>query len=274
MDAARQIIEMNLSNGKISKALNGYEMLFHKVQVLKLHQQFRNRIRSGSRKARGVSGQSPDSCMKYRFLMQEVMIYLYIMEKGLMGMSRTRSTVYAGMFVALMAVGAFIKIMLPVGPFMVTFSLQFLFALLAGMFLGAKIGFLSVLSYLIVGLIGVPVFAHGGGIGYVLKPTFGFLIGFAAAALLTGFVVQKTNSRKFIPLLVAAFVGELSYYFCGLAYYYLMFNFLLPDTGGIGFVELMSVWFLSTVLPDFGLCVLASLIASRLLPKFKEMNLI
>ena len=45
-------------------------------------------------------------------------------------MSRTKRTVYAGMFAALMAVGAFIKIMLPIGPFMVTFSLQFLFALL------------------------------------------------------------------------------------------------------------------------------------------------
>ena len=56
---------------------------------------------------------------------------------GTIALGKTQGIVYAGMFAALVAVGAFIKVMLPIGPFMVTFSLQFLFALLAGFFLGA-----------------------------------------------------------------------------------------------------------------------------------------
>ena len=71
--------------------------------------------------------------------------------------------VYCGLFTALIAVGAFIKIMIPLGIWEVTFSLQFLFSLLAGFLLGPRRGLMSVISYLIIGLAGVPIFAHGGG---------------------------------------------------------------------------------------------------------------
>ena len=113
------------------------------------------------------------------------------------------------MFVALIAVGAFIKIMLPIGPFAVTFSLQFLFALLAGLILGSRLGLLSVAVYLITGLIGVPIFAHGGGPAYLLKPTFGFLIGFAMAAFVAGFVMEHIKADDFRSFLLAAFLGEI-----------------------------------------------------------------
>lgn len=91
-----------------------------------------------------------------------------------------------GLFTALMAVGALIHITLPIGIWQVTISLQIFVAVLAGFFLGPRQGFLSVLAYLVLGLAGLPVFAHGGGLGYLLKPTFGFLLGFPWAAWLTG----------------------------------------------------------------------------------------
>ena len=128
--------------------------------------------------------------------------------------TRTTDIVLCGMFVALMAVGAFIKIMLPLGLFQVTFSLQFFFALLAGFLLGAERGCMSVIVYLITGLIGIPIFAHGGGIGYLLKPTFGFLIGFAAAAAVCGYVAKKIGASGFWAYLFAAFCGEMVYYLC------------------------------------------------------------
>ncbi len=181
-------------------------------------------------------------------------------------MNKTMTLVTCGLFTALMAVGAFIKIMIPLGVWQVTFSLQFFFALLAGMVLGSKNGFLSVLAYLLVGLCGVPVFAHGGGLGYLLKPTFGFLIGFAAAAFITGWILERSSSRSFGTLLFAAFWGEMAYYLCGLIYYYLTFNFLLMNGETIGLVKLIEVWFLSTVVPDFCLCVLATITMRRLLP--------
>ena len=180
------------------------------------------------------------------------------------GRISTADIVYCGMFASLMAVGAFIKIMIPIGVWEVTFSLQFFFALLAGFLLGSGRGLAAVGCYLLIGLAGVPVFAHGGGLIYLMKPTFGFLIGFAAAAFVAGKIAETMPGSGFVKLLFAAFWGEMAYYLCGLVYYYLMFNFVVSKDVGIGFVELISVWFLSTVIPDFVLCVLAAGAAVRL----------
>ena len=180
---------------------------------------------------------------------------------------RSADLAYCGLFTALIAVGAFIKIMIPLGVFEVTFSLQFLFALLAGLLLGPGRGFMSVVTYLVVGLAGVPVFAHGGGPAYLLRPTFGFLIGFAAAAYIAGYLAPGTSRfPSFAKLLAACFAGEMAYYACGLAYYYVMLNYVLTSGQTIGVRELIVVWFLSTVIPDFLLCVLAASLAVRLIP--------
>jgi biotin transport system substrate-specific component len=69
-------------------------------------------------------------------------------------------------------------------------------------------------------------------------------------------------------LLLATFAGEMAYYACGLIYYFIMFNFVLTNGKSIGAAELFSVWFLSTVIPDFILCVLASRLGMRLYPVF------
>ena len=81
--------------------------------------------------------------------------------------------VLTALFVALTAVGAFLKI--PAGA--VPFTLQILFTFLAGILLGPGWGALSQLIYVLLGLAGVPLFTGGGGLGYVLQPTFGFLLG-------------------------------------------------------------------------------------------------
>lgn len=183
---------------------------------------------------------------------------------------RTRRLVLCGFFAALMAVGAYIKIVIPLGIWQVTFSLQLFFALLSGMLLGSGSGFLSVAVYLIIGLTGVPIFAHGGGLTYIMKPTFGFLIGFAAAAYVSGRVLELLGRRGLARLILAGALGELAYYVCGLVYYFFMFNYVLTSGQTIGVAELMSVWFLSTVIPDFLLAVLASVVAVRLTPRFRE----
>ena len=83
-------------------------------------------------------------------------------KKNRAGGISTADIVHCGMFASLMAVGAFIKIMIPIGIWEVTFSLQFFFALLAGFLLGSRRGLAAVGVYLLIGLAGVPVFAHGG----------------------------------------------------------------------------------------------------------------
>ena len=84
-----------------------------------------------------------------------------------MGQLSLRELILCALFVALVAVGALIRI--PVGTDV--FTLQFMFTLLAGLLLGPRLGATAVAVYILLGLIGVPVFASGGGPGYILQPT-------------------------------------------------------------------------------------------------------
>jgi biotin transport system substrate-specific component len=112
--------------------------------------------------------------------------------------STTREITYAALFTGLIAMGAFVA--LPVGP--VPFTLQVLFVLLAGMVLGPRFGVLSVLAYLLLGLV-APVYAAGAsGFAALFGPTGGYLWGFVLAALVTGLVSQA--GAPILPRLVGA----------------------------------------------------------------------
>ena len=80
----------------------------------------------------------------------------------------TRDLILCALFTALSAIGAFIRIPVPLVPF----TLQITFTTLAGLLLGSKKGAISVAVYVLMGLIGIPVFTQGGGFSYVLKPMF------------------------------------------------------------------------------------------------------
>jgi len=91
--------------------------------------------------------------------------------------------VWIAMCAALITVGAYIHF--PLGP--VPICLESLFVQLAGFLLGPLAGASSVALYLLAGLVGLPVFAGGtSGLGHILGPTGGYLIGFLATPLITG----------------------------------------------------------------------------------------
>ena len=117
----------------------------------------------------------------------------------------TKSMILSSLFVALIAIGAFIKVPVPVCPF----TLQLLFTTLAGLLLGANLGFVSVCVYIIIGLIGIPIFTEGGGPGYIFQPTFGYLIGFAFGAYVAGYLTQNRTKLSFIYLLCVNFLNLL-----------------------------------------------------------------
>ena len=97
-------------------------------------------------------------------------------------MRNAKNMALCGVFTALIAIGAFIRIPVPVVPF----TLQYLFTMLAGLLLGAKLGAAAVALYVGMGLIGFPIFTQGGGFGYVFNPSFGYLVGFIVGAYATG----------------------------------------------------------------------------------------
>jgi len=137
-----------------------------------------------------------------------------------------REMTLVSMFAALTAVGAFIKVPIPYVPF----TLQFLFVLFAGMLLGKRLGLLSQVIYVMVGLTGAPVFASGGGPAYVLQPTFGYLVGFAAGAYIVGLVVERVPGDNFKKYLFAALAGLTVVYVFGVTYLYLILNFVAHKT--------------------------------------------
>lgn len=174
--------------------------------------------------------------------------------------------VFLGIAVAaLIAVGAFIKIVIPVGADTMNFTLQWLFVLLAGLLLGSKRAFRSVAVYLITGLIGFPIFARGGGPAYLLRPTFGFLLGFALAAWAIGVLCEKLRPAKSITWFFTTLAGFVLYYGMGILYFYLITHLLASQTP-VGIGVIFGVYCLPTMLPDLMLCVLAVMLAGRLRP--------
>ncbi len=100
---------------------------------------------------------------------------------------KTRTMILCALFAALTAVGAFFKI-----PFaLAAISLQFLFTAMAGVLLGAGYGALSQAVYVLIGLVGVPIFALGGGFSYIFQPTFGFLLGLIPCAFVIGKLAKR-----------------------------------------------------------------------------------
>ena len=80
----------------------------------------------------------------------------------------TRDLILCALFTALSAIGAFIRIPVPLVPF----TLQITFTTLAGLLLGSKKGAISVAVYVLMGLIGIPVFTQGGGFQLCAKTKF------------------------------------------------------------------------------------------------------
>lgn len=173
--------------------------------------------------------------------------------------NRLYSLLLCSLFAALCAIGAFIKVPLAWLPI----TLQTFFSTLAGLLLGEKWGSFSICLYLGLGLIGFPVFTQGGGLGYVLKPSFGFLLALLPATFLTGFVYRRTKQR-FSSAFCASLLGTFVIYAIGLPYLYLITNFYLGQT--LTVPALFAACFLPTLPGDVLKCVVCALVSTRLAP--------
>ena len=176
----------------------------------------------------------------------------------------TKNTILCALFVALTAIGAFIRIPVPVCPF----TLQLLFTTLAGLLLGSRLGGLSVLIYIVIGLLGVPIFTEGGGPAYIFQPTFGYLLGFAAGAFIAGKLTENKFQLTITYLFIVNFINLLIVYAFGMIYVYIINNFYL-DTP-IGIWPLFLYCFLLAVPGDIALCIIAAVIGKKLLPLLRR----
>ncbi|WP_406660140.1 biotin transporter BioY [Methanolobus sp. ZRKC3] len=165
-----------------------------------------------------------------------------------------RKMAYASLFAAMIAVGAYIRIPLPFSP--VPITLQVLFVLLAGAMLGARWGTLSVVVYLLLGIAGLPVFSGGSsGIGVVLGPTGGYLIGFLVAAFLIGAMSQRNGISRPLYNVLYMLAGTFIIFLFGASY--------LMHSAQLTFSEGMALGVIPFIPGGIIKIALASLIASR-----------
>lgn len=161
------------------------------------------------------------------------------------------------LFIALMVAAAFIQIPFPLVPL----TFQTVVSVLAGLLLGAKKGAASMACYALLGLMGLPVFSAGGGVYYVLKPSFGYIIGFIASAAVAGAVAGRANLPlwRYIVAALAAFIAD---YVVGIPYCMVCAKLL-------GVENLLNLFIAGNLLympKDAALSFLAAVLARKVLP--------
>jgi len=131
--------------------------------------------------------------------------------------------VFAAVFAALIAVSGFFRI--PVPGSLVPVVLKNLFVVLSGTVLGSFYGGVALIIFIAAGLVGIPVFVISGGVGVFLTPLGGYIIGYFAAALVSGLIcgLPKVSEKKLQPILlirlcIGSFLGFALIDFCGVFY--------------------------------------------------------
>ena len=173
-----------------------------------------------------------------------------------------RSIAYTALFVALLAVCAWIAI-----PFTVPFTLQSFAVFAASGLLGWKRGVMAVCVYILLGALGLPVFSNfTGGAGVLLGTTGGYILGFVAAAFASGLIMDRFG-RRMPVMLFSMLAGLVLCYAFGTAWFISVYT---RTQSAIGVFAALSWCVFPFILPDMAKIVLAALITKRL---FKRLSL-
>lgn len=166
-----------------------------------------------------------------------------------------RQMTLISLFAALTVVGAFISI--PLYP--VPLTLQTLFTFSAAMTLGSAMGMLSQIIYVMLGVIGLPVFAgFKTGIGILFGPTGGFLFGFIISAYIIGKIIELKKEKNFFYYFLAGVIGTIILYIIGITQLSLVTD--------MGIKKALMVGMLPFLPGDILKIIAASFIASKLRP--------
>ena len=133
------------------------------------------------------------------------------------------------------------QVSIPIKP--VPFTLQTMLVLLAGAFLGSKNGAYSQVLYILLGVIGLPVFAQTAdgtmGIARLIGPTGGYLLAFPLAAFIVGYLTER--NQKYLNVIVSMFAAELIIIFFGTSYLFTAYLHNFVDAVKAG-AAIFTIW--------------------------------
>ncbi len=169
----------------------------------------------------------------------------------------TSNMALIAIFTALLAICSWIS--LSIGP--VPFTLQTFGVCVAAGLLGAKRGTVSVVVYILLGAVGVPVFAgFKGGPAVLVGPTGGYIIGFVLSAIVIGNVVRyaktKKSWRRMLIIFLGMIVGDVCCFVIGTAQFMLVMHTNLQSA--------LVLCVLPYLLPDLAKIIVAAFVTSRL----------
>lgn len=131
--------------------------------------------------------------------------------------------------VVLLAISS--KVQVPFWP--VPMTLQTTVVLLIGASYGARLAGATLVSYLAAGAIGLPMFAKGAGLAYMMGPTGGYLAGFLAAALVMGWLSDRGSGRNILAALGLMLIGQVLIFGLGVGWLAALIGFDKAVAGGL-----------------------------------------
>ena len=170
---------------------------------------------------------------------------------------RTLDMAYMALFAVLMAVCSWIS--LPLGP--VPFTLQTFAVFLAVGVLGGRRSTITILVYILMGAVGLPVFSNfSGGIGQLMGATGGYILGFLGSALVM-WAVEALLGKKTWVLAVSMVLGLVVCYAFGTFWFMQVYA---RTSGPVGVMAALGWCVFPYILPDLGKIALALLLGNRL----------
>ena len=108
------------------------------------------------------------------------------------------------------------KVQVPFYP--VPMTMQTLVVLLIGMSYGLSLGAVTISLYIMQGIFGLPVFANGGGVGYLIGPTGGYIVGFLISSILLGFLANRGWGKTWKTTAIAMILGVCIIFLIGVSW--------------------------------------------------------
>ena len=166
----------------------------------------------------------------------------------------TKQLVICSLFASLTSILSQISIPLPAVPF----TMQIFAVALCGLILGKSLGFISQVIYVLLGTIGLPVFAgFSGGVGIILGPTGGFILSFPIIAFLVGYFSEKFKST----------VGVMFGMICSLLISYIIGTFQFCLVTNSDFIKGFTICVIPFILVDIIKLSLATVVGKSILKR-------